>query len=144
LLDSGLYQEWLALLAPDLRYRAPVRADVTRADEKESEADRLPLFDETKETLAFRIRRLGTGLAWSEIPATRTRRFISNIVAEQADSGLFQVRSNFMVFRSRSIADETIFVGCREDLWSQADTWLLKERTILLDHCRVENINIFL
>lgn len=55
-----------------------------------------------------------------------------------------QVRSNLMLFRSRSFADETIFVGCREDRWSRSDSWLLKERKILLDHCRVENISLLL
>ncbi len=144
LLDSGLFQEWLELLAGDLRYWAPVRAEIARAEERESESSRLPLFDETKETLSLRIKRLDTGLAWSDIPTSRTRRFVSNITAENEESGLVRVRSNFMLFKSRSFTDETILVGCREDRWSRSDKWLLRERKILIDHRTVENISVLL
>ena len=144
LLDSGEFREWLELLAPDLRYWAPVRAEVHRKQEREDEASRLPLFDETKASLALRISRLETGLAWVENPATRTRRFVTNIVAENEASGLVHVRSNLLVFRSRSFADETILVGCREDKWSRSDSWLLRNRKILIDHCTVENMSLLL
>jgi 3-phenylpropionate/cinnamic acid dioxygenase small subunit len=144
LLDSGRFQEWLELLAPDLRYWAPVRAEVHRAQERENEASRLPLFDETKASLALRISRLDTGLAWVENPATRTRRFVTNVVVEEEAGGLVHVRSNLMLFRSRSFADETILVGCREDKWSRSDAWLLRERKILIDHCTVENMSLLL
>jgi 3-phenylpropionate/cinnamic acid dioxygenase small subunit len=142
LLDSARFQEWLDLLARDVRYWAPVRAEIFRAEETESEESRLPLFDETKDSLALRIRRLDTGLAWSEIPNTRTRRFVSNIAVESDENGLVRVRSNLMLFKSRSFADETIMVGCREDRWSRSDKWLLKERKILIDHLTVENISV--
>lgn len=144
LLDSGEFQEWLELLAPDLRYWAPVRAEVNRKQETEGEASRLPLFDETKASLALRISRLETGLAWVENPATRTRRFVTNIFVEKEANELLHVRSNLLLFRSRSFVDETILVGCREDNWSRADRWLLKERKILIDHCTVENISLLL
>lgn len=144
LLDSGAFNEWLELLAPDLRYWAPVRAEVPRSQEAEEEAGRLPLFDETKATLALRISRLETGLAWVENPATRTRRFVTNVVTEPKADGLVHVRSNLLLFRSRSFRDETILAGCREDEWSSGDRWLLKERKILIDHCTVENMSLLL
>jgi 3-phenylpropionate/cinnamic acid dioxygenase small subunit len=144
LLDSGQFHEWLRLLAPDVRYWAPARAEVPRNREQESESTRLALFDETRASLGLRIDRLSTGLAWVEIPPTRTRRFISNIVAEPAVEGVVRVRSNFMLFRSRSFGEEWIVVGCREDAWTNANGWLLKERKITLDHCTVENMPFFL
>ena len=144
LLDSGLFHDWLELMAPDLRYWAPVRAEVPRKQEREDESSRLPLFDETKASLGLRIRRLDTGLAWVDIPHTRTRRFISNITVESEADGLVRVRSNFMLFRSRSFVEEWIVVGCREDKWSRSEKWLLRERKIILDHCTVENMPLFL
>lgn len=145
LLDSGLFHEWLELLALDLRYWAPARAEVSRKQEKEDEAQRLPLFNETKTSLALRISRIETGFAWVENPTTRTRRFISNIMSQDGEEkGIIRVRSNFMLFRSRSFSDETILVGCREDKWSRSDKWLLKERKILIDHCTVENMSLLL
>lgn len=144
LLDSGLYQEWLELMAPDLRYWAPVRSEVPREQEREDEASRLPLFDETRASLDLRIRRLATGVAWVDIPPSRTRRLISNIVSEADPGGLLRVRSNFIVFRSRGFVDAWMAVGCRDDRWSKTDKWLLKERKIVLDHCTVENLPLFL
>jgi 3-phenylpropionate/cinnamic acid dioxygenase small subunit len=144
LLDSGGFQEWLELLAPDLRYWAPVRAELSREREKEDEANRLPLFDETKASLALRISRLDTGLAWVESPTTRTRRFVSNVTVDPGPDDLVGVRSNLILFRSRSFSDETMLVGCREDKWSRSDRWLLRERKILIDHCTVENMSLLL
>jgi len=144
LLDTGLFHDWLALMAPDLRYWAPVRAEIPRRREKETEALRLPLFDETKASLALRISRLDTGLAWVDTPPTRTRRFVSNVMAESDPDGLVSVRSNFILFRSRSSAEEWVVVGSREDRWTRANSWLLRERKIILDHCTVENLPLFL
>lgn len=144
LLDSGLFHDWLELMALNLRYWAPVRAEVPGKQEMEDETSRLPLFEETKASLILRVNRLDTGLAWTEIPPTRTRRFISNITSERETNSLVRVRSNFMVFRSRSFVEEWIVVGCREDKWSRSDKWLLRERKIILDHCTVENISLFL
>src|SRR5688572_3093525 len=92
LLDAARYQEWLQLVAEDIRYWAPVRADVYRNQEAETEARRLPLLDETKGSLALRISRLETGFAWVEVPMTRTRRFVSNVFEEAESDGLTRVR----------------------------------------------------
>ena len=75
---------------------------------------------------------------------TRTRRFVTNVTAEKEANGLLLVRSNLLLFRSRSFTDETILVGCREDKWSSSDKWLLSERKILIDHCTVENMSLLL
>jgi len=144
LLDCGLYRDWLALMATDLRYWAPVRANVPVEQERASEANRLPLFDETKASLDLRISRLETGLAWINTPQSRTRRFISNVMVDAEFDSTLRVRSNFLVFRSRSFAEEWFAVGCREDQWSgSSGTWLLKERKIMFDHCTVENLPLF-
>ena len=144
LLDAGLFREWLELLAPDVRYWAPARAEIARKQENADQAKQLGLFNETKASLTLRISRLETGLAWVENPTTRTRRFITNVTAQEQANGLFGVRSNFLLFRSRSFDDETILVGCREDTWCKPEKWLLKERKILIDHCAVENMSLLL
>lgn len=144
LLDTGRFLEWLELLAPDLRYWAPARSDVSRQQELKDEPQRLALFDETKATLTMRINRIDTGLAWAESPATRTRRFISNVIDEETAGGIVHVWSNFLLFKSRSFADETILVGCREDKWTRSGPLVLRERKILIDHCTVENMSLLL
>jgi 3-phenylpropionate/cinnamic acid dioxygenase small subunit len=144
LLDSGRFLDWLALMAPDLRYWAPARANLPRNREGEGGSNQLLLFDETKASLRLRISRLDTGLAWVDIPPTRTRRFISNVAAESEADDLVSVRSNFMLFRSRSYREEWLVVGCREDKWSRSEEWHLRERKIIFDHCTLENLSFFL
>lgn len=144
LLDTGRFQDWLALLAPDLRYWAPVRSAVSRERERETESERLPMFDETKSSLGLRISRLETGIAWVDVPPTRTRRLVSNVMVDHGDGGLVHARSNFIVFRSRGLGEEWFAVGGREDKWSRSSGWLLQERKIVLDQCTVENLPLFL
>lgn len=144
LLDEGDWRNWLSLLADDIRYWAPVRAELPRQQEQATERSRLPIFDETKDSLALRVSRLESGLAWIEIPQTRTRRFIANVMAERDAAGYVRVRSNFMVFRSRGFSEEWLVVGCRDDTWSDVGGWQLKERKIVLDHSTLENLSVFL
>ena len=146
LLDSRRFQDWQELLSPELRYWAPVRSEIDSDEESESEGSRLPLFDETKASIMLRIARLASGLAWVERPPTRTRRFVSNVTAAEGSGGLVNVRSNLLLFRSRSFKDETLLACFREDQWLRASdsVWLLKERKILIDHCTVENMSLFL
>jgi 3-phenylpropionate/cinnamic acid dioxygenase small subunit len=144
LLDSSQFRAWLELLATELRYWAPVRAELPIEQERASESNRLLLFDETKASLTLRINRLYTGLAWVENPTTRSRRLITNIVSEEAPDGSVWVRSSFLMLRSRGFSDETMLVGCREDSWVRAERWLLKERKILIDHCRVDNMSLLI
>lgn len=144
LLDGGRFDDWLELLAPDLRYWAPVRADLPRAEEQAGEAERLPLFDETRDSLALRVKRMSTGLAWSEIPPTRTRRIVANVIVEAAAADRLRVSSSFILFRSRSPGDESLLAGGREDLWSHSQRWLLHERKITLDHRTLENLPLLL
>src|SRR6202790_1317586 len=81
----------IAILDPD-RY---VEDDVGREDE-------LAILDETKATLAGRVARLDTGMAWAEDPPSRTRHMISNIAVEPGDAeSEIRVFSNFSVYRSR-------------------------------------------
>lgn len=146
LLDEGRFQDWLELLAPTLRYWAPVRADLPRDLELAGEALRLPLFDEDKPSLLLRVRRLGTGLAWCEHPPTRSRRLIGNIRAAELGDGYWRLRSNFIVCKNRSEADDSLLSGTRDDRWhcDLEGRWLLHERRILVDQRRVENLTLFL
>src|SRR5215217_1633507 len=114
LLDSRRFHEWLELFTDDVRYwmagrsnRYPksskaitildpdryVEDDVGREDE-------LALLDESKETLAARVARLDTGMAWAEDPPSRTRHLVGNLVVEPLDNGEVQAKTAFLVYRS--------------------------------------------
>ena len=88
LLDSGRYVDWLDLLADDLDYWMPTRSNRLRRQQALSIAARgeAAFYDETKESLAWRIRRFDSGMAWAEDPPSRTRHLVTNIVVAHSDA----------------------------------------------------------
>ncbi|OFB35856.1 benzene 1,2-dioxygenase [Mycolicibacterium sp. (ex Dasyatis americana)] len=156
LLDDGRYTDWLELLADDLDYWMPTRTNRLRRQQALSIAARgeAALYDETKESLAWRIRRFDSGMAWSEDPPSRTRHLVTNVVvhhvdpAEQPDftEADLQVRSAFLVYRNRLEREENVFAGGRTDILRQSEgTLRLARRTILLDQnvLQAKNISTF-
>jgi 3-phenylpropionate/cinnamic acid dioxygenase small subunit len=149
LLDERRFHECLELLAPDLHYRMSSRpnryprsskaiAMLDRENYREedpADAAALALFDDTKETLAARVARLDTGMAWAEDPPSRTRHFISNIEVAPGDGeGEVRVRCNYLVYRSRGETEQDFYVGAREDLLRRIDgAWIIARRRLVLD-----------
>jgi 3-phenylpropionate/cinnamic acid dioxygenase small subunit len=142
LLDERRYDDWLALLADDVRYWMPMRRNV-KVDDREREFTRegrdISWFDEGKETLTRRVRQIQTGIHWAEEPVSRISHLISNVqlleitpsVAEPAE---VLVRCRFLVYRNRVETETDILVGKREDkLRRVGSDWQIAHRKILLD-----------
>src|ERR1700751_3231290 len=70
LLDDGRFADWLGLLADVLDYWMPTRTNRLRRQQALSIAARgeAALYDETKESLSWRIRRFAPRIALSEDP----------------------------------------------------------------------------
>ncbi|HTV44124.1 MAG TPA: 3-phenylpropionate/cinnamic acid dioxygenase subunit beta [Stellaceae bacterium] len=161
LLDERRFREWLDLLSDDLRYTMVTRAnryppsskaiavlDPARLpDDETAEEDALAVLDETKPTLAGRVARLETGMAWAEDPPSRTRHFIANIELSPGSSAAeVAVRCNFIVYKSRSETEQDFYVGARRDLLRRVDgTWKIARRKLVLDQnvLLAKNISIF-
>jgi len=152
LLDHRRYEDWYAVLAEDLRYFMPVRSNREAGDrDHEFSNDReVAHFDDTRESMRIRIKRLRTGKAWSEQPPSRTRHLISNVRAWQVDrdARLFEVHSAFHVYRSRLEREVDQYAGERIDLLrrtANAHGWEIARRTIHLDQTTIlsSNISIF-
>ena len=105
------------------------------------------ILDETKETLAGRVARLETGMAWAEDPPSRTRHVISNIeVAEGDAASELKAYSNFIVYRSRAESEQDFYVGGRQDLLRRGDGGLkIARRKLTLDQnvLSAKNVSIF-
>ena len=153
LLDDGRYTDWLDLLADDLDYWMPTRTNRLRRQQALSIAARgeAAFYDETKDSLAWRIRRFDSGMAWAEDPPSRTRHLVTNVTVRHAEPGEHPgftdqdllVRSAFLVYRNRLEREENIFAGGRTDLLRRTDTGLLvARRTILLDQNILQSKNI--
>jgi 3-phenylpropionate/cinnamic acid dioxygenase small subunit len=156
LLDAGRYTDWLDLLAEDLDYWMPTRTNRLRRQQALSVAARgeAAFYDETKESLAWRIRRFDSGMAWAEDPPSRTRHLVTNVLvrhvdpAENADftDADLLVRSAFLVYRNRLERDENVFAGGRTDILRRTPDGLrVARRTILLDQniLQAKNISTF-
>ncbi|WP_431970072.1 3-phenylpropionate/cinnamic acid dioxygenase subunit beta [Nocardia sp. bgisy134] len=156
LLDDGRFADWLDLLADDLDYWMPTRTNRLRRQQALSVAARgeAAYYDETKDSLAWRIRRFDSGMAWAEDPPSRTRHLVTNVVAHHVDPTEHPgftprdllVRSAFLVYRNRLEHEENVFAGRRTDvLRRRGDGLLVARRSILLDQnvLRAKNISTF-
>jgi 3-phenylpropionate/cinnamic acid dioxygenase small subunit len=142
LLDERRYQDWLALLAEDIRYWMPMRRNV-KVGEQEREFTRadhdINWFDEGKDTLARRVKQIETGVHWAEEPVSRISHLVSNVrlveiepAPENASEVL--VRCRFLIYRNRVETETDILVGKREDRLRRMDEdWLIARRKIVLD-----------
>jgi len=161
LLDTRRFHEWLELFTDDVRYWMASRSnrypksskaisilDPDRYIEDDvGREDELAVLDETRQTLAGRVARLDTGMAWAEDPPSRTRHMISNIEVEAGDTeGELRVCSNFIVYRSRAETEEDFYVGARQDVLRRVGgAWKIAQRKLILDQnvLSAKNVSIF-
>jgi 3-phenylpropionate/cinnamic acid dioxygenase small subunit len=137
LLDERRYEEWLDLLAPDVRYWMPMRRNVKFGDAARefTRADRdINWFDEGKDTLTRRVKQIMTGIHWAEEPASRISHMISNVQILAAAPEEVSVKSRFLVYRNRVETETDLLVGKREDLLRRdGGSWRVARRKIILD-----------
>jgi 3-phenylpropionate/cinnamic acid dioxygenase small subunit len=149
MLDERRFKEWVELFTEDVLYWAPILTNRTGRDAKleVQKFGESAHFEDGKTSLMNRVKRFDTGMAWAEVPPSRTRHLISNIEVERIDSGDdLQVRSSFLVYRSHLETDEEIYAGARSDiLRPKGGSWAIARREIHLDQATVlgKNLAIF-
>lgn len=150
LLDQERYHEWVAMLTDDIHYHMPGIETRYRRDKTDQVHDltRMAYYNDNLDDLKKRLRRLETGTAWSEDPATRYTHLITNIEViptEREDEVL--VYSNFLAYRNRNEKDQDTLIGNREDIWRKtADGYKLAKRVIILKQNILlsKNLNVYL
>lgn len=145
LLDDRRFGEWIALFTEDSRYVVPVRLNREDGADWESHSK---AFDDTRQTLAIRVDRLGTEYAWSEQPPSRVRHFITNVITEPTeDPAEFIVRSNELVYRSRGdVTASDLLSAQRVDRLRRTEGgWRIAHRWVALDQSTlsVHNLSMF-
>ena len=142
LLDERRYEEWLALLADDIRYWMPMRRNVKFGDAEREftrESQDIAWFDEGKDTLTRRVRQIQTGIHWAEEPQSRIAHLVSNVQIVEASPAVAEpreltVKCRFLIYRNRVETETDILVGKREDLLRRVgNDWLIARRRIILD-----------
>jgi 3-phenylpropionate/cinnamic acid dioxygenase small subunit len=130
LLDGLRYEDWLKMLAPECIYWVPA---TPHAGDPRREVS--VMFDDRRR-LEDRVYRLRTGFAWSQAPASRTVRLITNVeVFATAREDVRMVRSNFLIHEFWG--DETRFLSgwCGYRCASSAAGWLIVAKQVNLLEC---------
>jgi len=97
LIDTARLNEWLDLYTDECLYWLPITAGGGNPRSEVSHA-----FDDRRR-LTDRVYWLRTGLAYSQLPASRTRRLITNIeTTTDTVTGARLVRSNFAIHEFRA------------------------------------------
>lgn len=136
LLDAHRYEQWLDLFSDDVHYFMPIRRTRTRRelDKEFTRPGEMAFFDDNKDILAGRVRKIGTGTSWAEDPPSRTRHLVTNVRVVADDGVELDVRSNFILYRTRLKSEELTWVGSRHDSLRRHDgSFLIAKRHIFLE-----------
>lgn len=149
LLDERCLQQWFAMVDEAVEYSMPSRfvpqPDPTLQDteeflsvERELDRECAPLRSDTYLGTFARTFRGYKINGWSESPAPRTRRFISNVEVTPLEDNQYQAYSYFNMFYSHSVirngADNHTFTGRRRDILKEVDgEFKLLKREVVLD-----------
>ena len=136
LLDARRFRDWLALLADDIHYWMPIRRTVTISDldlEFTKPGD-IAFFDDDRDLLEMRVKRVETGSAWAEDPPSRSRHFVSNVRILDVAGDEVTVEVCFHLCRSRLETESNTWIGRRRDvLRVEGDSFRIAKRHIFLD-----------
>ena len=130
LLDQLRYDDWLALYAPECIYWVP---STPNAGDPRREIS--VMFDDRRR-LEDRIYRFRTGYAWSQAPASRTVRLVTNVeVFATARDDSRMVRSNFLI--NEFWGDETrVLTGwAGHRLVRDGEGWKIQAKQVNLIDC---------
>jgi 3-phenylpropionate/cinnamic acid dioxygenase small subunit len=147
-LDERRLRDWLDFLAADITYEVPLR--IVREDLAEWDLSPIGrIFQDDKETLEVRVRRLETDFAWAEQPPSRTRHYVTNILVDPGDAPHeYEVSSYCLIYRSRGDSIEPNLVSAdRKDLIRRTGTsYELVRRWAAIDQAVINahNLSIFI
>jgi 3-phenylpropionate/cinnamic acid dioxygenase small subunit len=147
-LDERRFDDWVALLARDLIYQAPIRITRTGANRDRDVMRTMFHFDEDYNSILMRTGRLQKS-AWAEDPPSRCRRFVTNVRAAYSEiAGEYEVVSYLFLERSRgdNPHNETLTAE-RRDVWREGEGgFALARREIIVDQSvlGMSNLAVFL
>ena len=150
LLDEERYDEWLALMTPDIHYWMPGIQARYRADKGEViSRTRMAYFDDDLDYLTKRIARARHNTAWGEDPPTRHFHMVANVEVEMTDrDDEWEVHSLVFNLRHRNEVEEQSLTARRRDLIRRDPSGSLRiaRRFIRLQQTvlQAKNINTFL
>jgi biphenyl 2,3-dioxygenase beta subunit len=141
LLDARNHADWVKLFTEDTHYFMPLRRTRTRRelDKEFTVPGEMAFFDDNKQMLEGRVKKLDSGTAWAEDPPSRTRHLITNVRVVEDNGDELVVESNFHLYRTRLKSEEDSWIGMRRDTlrrhegsFQVAKRHIFLEQTLLL------------
>ncbi len=130
LLDRLLFEDWLRLFTPECAYWVP-----STPEGGDPRREIAVMFDDRRR-LEDRVYRLRTGYAWSQAPASRTSRLVSNVevfTSENDDQRM--VRSNFAITEYWD-GEIRVLAGWAGHRFRKVDgDWLISAKQVNLLNC---------
>jgi 3-phenylpropionate/cinnamic acid dioxygenase small subunit len=145
LLDARRYRDWLALIADDIHYWMPIRRTVTNGDiDREfTKPGDMAFFDDDRELLEMRVKKLEAGSAWSEDPPSRSRHFVSNVRILEVQGDEITLEAAFHLYRTRLNTEVDSWVGRRVDVLRRAgESFVIARRHLFLDQTLIRSTNM--
>lgn len=146
--DGRRYEEWLDLIAEDVRYFMPLRTNRSRREMgQEFSGDHdSAYFDDDKSTLIARVRKLRSPFGWSEDPPSRTRHLFGNVIIDPMDDGRsYLVSAAAIIYRGRLERQVDLLSGERRDLLRRTNNsygFEIAARSFFIDQATLLSNNI--
>ena len=144
LLDRHEYDDWLARLAPQVRYRMPARVDTSRRDQS-GVSEHSFHMDEDHASLSIRIKRITSATNFAENPRTRTRRFVTNMMIDPGSTVDHITGSNYLLLlRSRGLGPDLELLSAerRDELVRGAAGLQLLRREVIVDQATLGVVHL--
>ena len=143
LLDNRELEKWYELLADEIHYFMPARSFVYEEHVRDGFSAGFggSNFDDDKERMGQRVRKLLTGRDHIERPHSMLRHHVTNVQVEPLETpDTCQVHSYFIITRLRHSRFKDIYSGERTDVLRRAANslgWEIVKREILLDETTI-------
>lgn len=145
LLDDRRFEEWAELFTEDTHYFMPIRRTRSRReiDKEFTQPGEMAFFDDDKPTLNMRVQKLLSGTAWAEDPPSRTRHIVTNVFVAEDRGDELDVRSNFILYRTRLKSEELTWIGSRKDVLRRTEgNFKIAKRHIFLEQTLLLSQNL--
>jgi 3-phenylpropionate/cinnamic acid dioxygenase small subunit len=128
LLDKQMFEPWLDLFSEDATYWVPAGRDDIDPREHVS------IIHDDKAAMTRRVKRLRSGYAYAQEPASRVHRLVSNVeIGPLSDDGQELEVSTMMLLVELSRHRQTIHSArCEFTLQPNGDDWKIKRKKINL------------
>jgi len=153
LLDNRQYQQWLAMIDPEIKYIMPSRTNLLVNNRERGSEDMIsverelegadsmgcPIREESYVHLMVRVERAFKVNSWSENPPARTRRIVGNIELMGREGDKWSVLSNFHLFYARPGGDNFMYSGQRRDsLMKSEEGFRIARREVVMDYANID------